>query len=244
MTSESPETIIGRFLDYLGDTCGSDQAQRRLGASWTDIEQFRQLVGLPLPASYAGYLHEFGSADNYLQMADDGNPKLPALIRFYIEDAGEAGWDVPAGGIVISLPGLTGSRSLYYPEEPPTGEPFVAVNWGIELHYIAASTFEKYLYRQALIRSFSSRPVPSSARRDGAELIPELADLVRRQGFEVTWFSDDYQLCCARGDQSILALQQRNSTVAYFYGRNREEGERLRDQFSGALSLRNTTPHR
>lgn len=247
MTSETAESIIARFLDYLVVNCGQENAARRVGAARQDIDRLLELMRLPVPASYLGYLLEFGESDNFLKMAGDGNTNVKQLINYYSGHVKviEEGWpdNITPGVVFISTPGLTGGRGLYHSTNSTATEPTVAVTEGLAINHVTASSFEKYLYRQAFTRKLSINPRATSiARRYRTELIPELTAMVQREGFEVSWFSDNYQLCCTRMERHLLALYQGSSTVVYFYGQDREDSERLRVYFSDALSLKNTTP--
>ena len=146
-------------------------------------------------------------------MADDGNPRVTALIKFYEEQAAKPDPEIPPHGVVISIQGLTGGRALLFAEgtesggvDLAAGEPSVVINWWGDVGDTCARTFRNYLYSQAYVRG-RLRSGLSFASLFGTDdqLLPQSSKLATDLRFRSYWFSDDVQVCMERGDRTARA---------------------------------------
>ncbi len=233
MIATQPSDDVNDFLGFMEHAMGPPTVQDRAGAAPDQIRQFVELVGLPLPRLYSGYLREFGESDGALRMADDTDVKVRTLLQFYAEQQVDPVELIPPNAVMIGVNGLSGERALLYPEAAAgrhaaasdIGEPTVVVCAYGEVDYTYAQTFRNHLYRQAFVRGRLRDGARLSLRRNDEELLPKARQLIEGLGFQAYWFSDNYQVCLERQNQEVLYIERTPGRTS-LYGRFRKQETR------------------
>jgi hypothetical protein len=219
MTHTNPSDEILDFIEYVRHFPeGRAFVEASAGASPEDVARFVQLARYPLPRIYQGFLLRFGRSDGGLCLAADGSTSLEEVIKFYEDQIPVAYWDVPVLGIVVSTPGLTGSRSFVY-DDDMTATPRVTVNWGENVYRVISDSARNWLYQTAYsrfrVRRSSTCPdyVSFNIARDGGEVFSTLSETAAALGLAPMWFSDSC-VYCGESDNLRVCLFAEPSHVA------------------------------
>jgi len=113
MIATTPSDNITDFIAFFEQVAGRDIASDRVGANNDEIERLVQLVRLPLPKLYKGYLCEFGGYDGVLRLADDASAKPSTLIDIYLEHDSDEESEIPEHGVVFGANGSSGERARH-----------------------------------------------------------------------------------------------------------------------------------
>lgn len=255
MISTTQSDDIRAFLAFLAEAVDPGAEAERVGASASEVERFVQLAGSPLPPLYLAYLSVFGHEDRVLKMADDADPRLPSLIRFYEKQATEPDPEIPPSGVVIGVQGLSGARALLYEGQRDAGpstdaaepvrdvEPSVIVSWWGDVGHTCARTFRNHLYRQAFVRGQLRGAARASMHRIDPAMLEHARDVARDLGFQAYWFSDDCQTCFEHSDGTALYMERLpDRTSLYLCATHDRARDRWKDVFVESLSLQVSWP--
>jgi hypothetical protein len=238
MMATSASDDVQDFLRFWSALGGEDLVAAGEGATSVEIDRFQALVGFPLPPLYVDYLRLAGRRDDGLDLTNDAFSDIRHLIKLYERRAVRAVNSIPKNGVLIGSEGLSGGRSLIYPETDPL-EPQVAVTWSGDVEYVQSATFRNYLYSTAFFRCRVARSVPSSCTslRDRRAL-DETVRFALQLGFEPYWFNDTYRACFERPDGAAVQIECRNGTLVYSVARDAGSRDQLRDQFVRQFGMR------
>jgi hypothetical protein len=196
-----------RFIYALSEGTGFNL--NGISAAEADINMIRSIATKPLPPLYLEYLRRFGTNDGALQLADDANPSIPALRRYYEK------WSNPPNLFAISTQGLSGQRALVYSDA--FAEPRVAVVFDNEIDYYCASSFQFFLYRRGYVRvRFPNGALFSVLQLNGAlGLSNEVKEWLLQDGFRFYWFSDDYETIGESNTVWIVLINRSDSLTLH-----------------------------
>lgn len=250
MILSKPSDDIGDFLDFMATTLGRDAVLARQPAKLDDLSRFIVLARLPLPLLYLGYLKEFGAGDDLLRMADDANARVTALIELYEEqDPNDS--EIPARGVVIGAYGMSGERTLLYPDggemlasEAPITEPTVVISWWGDVSHTYAQNFRNHLYRQAFVRGCTAVGAHCSLYRNDPDFLSPARRHLLGLGFVPHWFSDDYQSCLERDDGSFFYIERTAERTSLFGCLvDAQARAQIKPGLIADLGLHDSTPH-
>jgi hypothetical protein len=202
------------------------------GATQNELDEFRSLVGHPLPAFYETFLTRMGRNSDFLEIGYDGSSRIGDLIEYYKKFILTGLHPVVDNAIYISVFGQDFDVCLI--SDGRKDGPSVFVVEGASIHNRYADSLEALLHRKVFfereVGSSTSiqtlwNPNPARARK-----LEDLAEVCAKAGMSTRWFSDRCAHCATTTRIRVGICQYASADIQILVGGESEEEMRATSQ--------------